>query len=268
MSAETSARFQTIVEFLTEDYFNILLTYSYDVIYRLVVDKSTIILADSGYWKRLDRVGVMQTIRRQRQSLVWLDRITSISIFEFDQVFALTEASINSIFFMLWKAMGKGDILSSWTRDSFNASFNSLKLRLLSNGKVIVYVDILHGSTGGIVCVMYPREVWIDRLTKHDRMNTDTEHAELRAASGSQEIFWISTLETTVVATSDVMRPFEFDRVTLAFEVDLVLATSEQLGLSEEIADALQKSQEHAVLKHLALNFRSASPLLYLIIFC
>lgn len=139
------------VKFLSVDYLDILLAYSYNIIYRLVIDKHPDVGEDSGYWKRIDHVGEFHSFRRHGQALIWIERVRSIALSGADQVLALTEDSINRILHSRWTALGSSHLLSTWSKDSFRANFNPLTVRMLSNGKVIVYVDIEHGESGSRV---------------------------------------------------------------------------------------------------------------------
>ena len=75
--------------------------------------------------------------------------------------------------------------------------------------------------------------------------------------------FWLPTWNTVVV-TNDVTKPFAFDKVTLAFEVDLQLTASGDLDVEERVAQELQasvtqqlKAAQHVIVKHLVLNLKS-----------
>lgn len=141
--------FNIIVKFLSVDYLDILLLYSYNIIYRLIVEKErTIAARDTGYWRRLDIFGQVSSRRRQGQALIWLERIREITLSGADQVLALTEESINRIFFARWKSLGSSHILTNWSRDTFRATFNHINVRLLSSGRVIIFVDMVRGELG------------------------------------------------------------------------------------------------------------------------
>lgn len=138
--------FDAIVKFFTVDYLDILLLYGYNIIYQAtfsVLDHDT---GNTGCWKRVDRVDMFHSLRRHGQVLIWLERIRELSLSGADQVLAFSEDSINRILFSRWHSAGASNILSTWTRDSLKLSFNPFTVRLLSNGKAILYVDIAYGE--------------------------------------------------------------------------------------------------------------------------
>lgn len=80
-----------------------------------------------------------------------------------------------------------------------------------------------------------------------------------------KEAFWLSSLFDTVVGTGHTTKHHEFERVTLAFEVDLQLLSSDKLDVNERTAKELAyaatqqtKTSQRAIIKHLIINLRSA----------
>jgi hypothetical protein len=69
-------------------------------------------------------------------------------MFGYDQILAVSEESINQMFYRLWSKSTRKDfdvVLSKWSLDMFTASFESLKVRLLTNGKAVVWVNVQEG---------------------------------------------------------------------------------------------------------------------------
>ena len=80
-----------------------------------------------------------------------VERVRDLALSGADQVLALTEDSVNRILRTRREALGASHLLSTWSKDSFKAEFNPLTVRILSNGKVIVFVDIAHAESGSRV---------------------------------------------------------------------------------------------------------------------
>lgn len=232
--------YNLLVKFLTVDYLDILLAYSYNIIYRLVIDKHADAVAGSGFWKRVEHVGEYYSYRRHGTALVWIERVRELALSGADQVLALSEDAVNRILRTRRDTLGPSHPLSAWSSDAFKASFGPLTVRILSNGKALVFVDIERGQSGS-------------HIVQSDSTPV-LEHPEL---------FWKSSLWSTVVVTTELVKPYQFSHITLAFEVDLQLI--ETLDIDEAIAKQLNstvasqvKPNQRVVVKHLVLNFATA----------
>lgn len=87
--------------------------------------------------------------RRHGQVSLWTGCVEQTVLYGYDQVLAISEESINQLFWSLWQRASKtesGGILSKWVQDLFSATFESIQVRLLSNGKVIVWVRVNEGE--------------------------------------------------------------------------------------------------------------------------
>lgn len=82
----------------------------------------------------------------------WKEVITSTNMFNFDQIVAVSQASLNTYFNSLYlvaqgaKTSDYTSALSKWSYDQyFSATFKPITLRLLSNGKAIVWFHLEEG---------------------------------------------------------------------------------------------------------------------------
>lgn len=101
---------------------------------------------DTGEWSE-----VAEKEKRHRKHghiALWTERIEHTVMFGYDQILAVSEESINQMFYRLWSKSTRKDfdvVLSKWSLDMFTASFESLKVRLLTNGKAVVWVNVQEG---------------------------------------------------------------------------------------------------------------------------
>ena len=133
---------KNVILFFQEEYFHILESARYHIIYTHdtrweAVSKLPATHEDSdGSWWSLelsDKSGASsrETIRRTK-------------MFGFDQVVAISQGSLNAQFAAL--STTTQSILHRWSYgDYFAATFRPISLRLLSNNRAIVWVDILGG---------------------------------------------------------------------------------------------------------------------------
>ncbi|PCH40165.1 hypothetical protein WOLCODRAFT_68457 [Wolfiporia cocos MD-104 SS10] len=82
----------------------------------------------------------------------WREIVTSSTMFGFDQITAISQTFINTLFNTLYslatsvKSSDYTHSLVEWShQDYFSASFKPITLRLLSNGRAIVWFHIAHG---------------------------------------------------------------------------------------------------------------------------
>lgn len=80
----------------------------------------------------------------------WRDMITRCDVHGFDQVIAISQSTINAFFQSLWSSgqnhRNSDHALVKWRHEEFfNARFKPMTLRLLSNGRAIVWIHLEHG---------------------------------------------------------------------------------------------------------------------------
>lgn len=80
----------------------------------------------------------------------WREMITRCNIHGFDQVIAISQSTINAFLQSLWSGgqnhRHSDHALVKWHYEEFfNARFKPITLRLLSNGRAIVWVHLEHG---------------------------------------------------------------------------------------------------------------------------
>ncbi|CCM02877.1 uncharacterized protein FIBRA_04991 [Fibroporia radiculosa] len=147
-----------ILEFFTSSYLDVLESIDFHVIYHfdarwqnwhLSIENGDSI--DEG----LDEATEDWTITSQSTNTkvtAWVERMTRCNMFGFDQVSAISQSSINAFFASLWaigsstKVVERSAALTHWHYEKFfSASFKPLTVRLLSNGRAIVWVHMNHG---------------------------------------------------------------------------------------------------------------------------
>jgi len=80
----------------------------------------------------------------------WREMITRCNMYGFDQVIAISQSTINAFFQSLWSGgqnqRHNDHALVKWRYEEFfNARFKPMTLRLLSNGRAIVWIHLEHG---------------------------------------------------------------------------------------------------------------------------
>lgn len=165
-------------------------------------------------------------------------RISKTNMHGYDQVLAVSEESINSLFYSLWTRSQHSEAdasLAKWSMDIFTASFDAMRVRLLSNGNAIVWVTI------------------------HD--------GQLRVKSeGEKKSWWIRTAWKPAKPT-DKTEVHEFSDLCLAFEVPVKMEDQASMALSDSWFSRFKLShlfQAHGEVadrsfKHLVLDFSRAN---------
>ena len=136
---DTRSSFDFFIGFL-ERYFQILAERSLDTIYiaRTIEHAPPTELAY--------KPGIPPT---DEQITSWTKQVQEESFFGFDEIVSLSEHGINSMFSSLWSdtSRQRGDAsLTEWHRENFSATFDSPVVRLMTNGKAIVWVIIKSGE--------------------------------------------------------------------------------------------------------------------------
>ncbi|KZT64494.1 hypothetical protein DAEQUDRAFT_678489 [Daedalea quercina L-15889] len=147
-----------IVEFFTSTYLDILETVDLHVIYffdsRWPIGSGGSITIHGEIEEEeedLDEGGWVMTGDSSSQRVIeWREMVTQCNLFGFDQVIAISQSTINTFFESLWTGgqsyRHNDHALVNWHYDEyFNARFKPLTLRLLSNGRAIVWVHLEHG---------------------------------------------------------------------------------------------------------------------------
>lgn len=248
------AHFYQIVHFLSVDYLDVLIQYAMHIIYHHDVrtithphkhdhphsasesDCGSDAEEEKGEW------GIViekekKWHRRHGQVALWMERIEHTVLCGYDQVLAVSEESINQMFFSLWSKATRKDfdvLLSKWTLDMFTASFEALRVRLLTNGKAIIWVNVHEG--------------------------------QLRVKSESEKQKWWSVCEFSYAKSTDKTEVHNFSDLSLAFEVDLKMVEQKTMDLSESWLHRFTLShlfQSHQgapsrLFKHLILDFANA----------
>jgi hypothetical protein len=166
----TLGYFYQIVQFLSVDYLDILVQYAMHIVYhvdvRVVVGSGTsggeVVVhhhhehgesesectheSDDGEWK--DVPGDEHRHRKHGHVVLYSERVQKTVMHGYDQILAVSEESINQLFLSMWTrgSRSDGDILSKWKHELFSAQFSAPKIRLLSNGKAIMWIHVNEGS--------------------------------------------------------------------------------------------------------------------------
>ncbi|KAJ7210092.1 hypothetical protein GGX14DRAFT_451427 [Mycena pura] len=156
----------------------------------------------------------------------------------YDQVLALSERSIKDLFVSYYRQAGRGKALYEqfvhWKSDLFSAHFNVLDVRLLSNDRAIVWVNIHDGELA---------------------IESTTEHRD----------FWTYIGFKKATSAKTVKR--QFSDVAIAYEVDLKFVEHKELSVEASWQSIFEKSylyrahqSERAsrLFKHLILDFENA----------
>ncbi len=143
-----------MVSFFSERYFAILTQYSMHITYSIDVGFGSISVRErpsstssesSVSWSD---AGEVKEFRTHTNVALWTERTEKLHLGGFDQITSISEKSINTFFTLLRRNATDGieASLARWSLDRFNATFSSLKIRLLSNGKAILWINISEGD--------------------------------------------------------------------------------------------------------------------------
>jgi hypothetical protein len=138
---------------MTVDYFDILTGFGLHYIYhfdeKIEIDYNPV--GDSDSWSVDSGDEDARHIRERGSVMVWTERIQKMSLFGFDQVLAISEQSINEMFYSLWvkaskTCSGRLRSLYEYREQQFDATLGPLTVHLLSNGKAVIFVNIEEGA--------------------------------------------------------------------------------------------------------------------------
>lgn len=132
------------LHWLEIEYLSILAKHGYHIIYGATEETARILFKDGGFWKRVHNV-TDSFIHNRRHSAgeIWMDRSQYISLGVVSQLFVLSERSIERLIRLKWSSDEETQV---WETDDFSATFEPLRIRLLSNGKIVVVVYIKHAE--------------------------------------------------------------------------------------------------------------------------
>ncbi|EKM51546.1 uncharacterized protein PHACADRAFT_102478 [Phanerochaete carnosa HHB-10118-sp] len=226
---------QLMINFFTIDYLDILVSHSF----HLCLGASGGLEAKEHRnvdWTSASEGESEEFYRQRGQAMLWMERIQRLDMQSgFDEVIVLSETTINRVLESRLKVIscfrGKDDL--------FRLDILGLKVRLLSNGKAVLYVQ-----TEGHITVK---------------------------KKAAQRKFWIPYVWEPVSGADDC-RECAFETLTLAYEVDLQLVEQESLKVDKSVVEYLEKTgprttyakatteitSSHSRLKHLILDFANA----------
>ena len=133
--------FGLLVKFLQGNYFDILTRYSHHIIY-VSGDRSEYVSTIRPAYKP----GVAPS---DEQITIWVNEIQRLNFYGYDEITSLSEESINLMFQLLWaKETRKStdNLLAFWDIECFQAYFDAPIVRLLSNGKAIIWITAKSGE--------------------------------------------------------------------------------------------------------------------------
>ena len=158
--------FHKLVRFMTVDYFDILTGFGLHYIYafdeKIEIDYNPIGESDS--WSVDSDDEDARHVRDCGSVMIWTERTQKMTLFGFDQVLAISEQSINEMFYSLWvkaskACSGRLRSLYEYRESQFDATLGPLTVHLLSNGKAVIFVNIEEGT-------LYS-ELWVSSIAFH-----------------------------------------------------------------------------------------------------
>ncbi|KAL4248925.1 hypothetical protein ABKN59_007566 [Abortiporus biennis] len=147
----------SLIEFFNGDFIGILESAEYHIVYHEDKrwpkhDKPVIPGGDDDspeqHWTGGDSGDELPVDVGTRKEVVWKEVTEKTDMCGFDQITAISQASLNEHFRSLWQVArsGREKSLYSWKYEEFfEATFKPISLRLLSNGRAIVWVHLQGG---------------------------------------------------------------------------------------------------------------------------
>ncbi|PSR75662.1 hypothetical protein PHLCEN_2v8953 [Hermanssonia centrifuga] len=242
--ALASSYFRKMVSFFSERYFAILTQYSMHIAYSIDVGFGSIAVRErpsstssesSVSWSD---AGEVKEFRTHSNVALWTERTEKLHLGGFDQITSISEQSINTFFTSLRRKATDGTeaSLARWSLDRFNATFSALKVRLMSNGKAVIWVNISEGDMA---------------VAKESR----------------QKDFW-TWIGWEKPSTEKSTEMYEFSDLAIAFEVDMKMVEHAALDVSDVWHKMFKSSglwthnqtdAQEPVFKHLILQFQTAT---------
>ncbi|KAF7372492.1 SRCR domain-containing protein [Mycena venus] len=172
--------------------------------------------------------------------MIWTERVEKLTLGGYDQVLAISERSLRELFFSYYRQGLKGKVLyhcfTHWKSDLFSAHFEAIDLRLLSNDRAIVWVNIHNG------------ELAIEFRTEH-------------------KDFWTYIGFKKATSTQKTIKR-EFSEVSIAFEVELKVVEHKELSAGTSWQQSVfensyldrchHSARASRAYKHLILDFQNA----------
>lgn len=182
---------QLMIDFFSVDYLDLLVSYSLHLSLGASGEGSEVVEyhSGSGSWSNTSEGGTDEFHRRRGHAMLWMERIQRMCLHSgFDEVIVLSEESINLV---LQKRVK--EVISSFiSRDKlFEMKVQSLKIRLLSNGKAVLYIQ------------------------------ADGHIAVRKQVSQQPRKFWGMPIPWLPVTEAEEYECHPFESITLAYEVDL-----------------------------------------------
>ncbi|KAF9516569.1 hypothetical protein BS47DRAFT_1390620 [Hydnum rufescens UP504] len=129
-----------LIEFFSYEYLQILETAEFHIIYYHDTRITVNLEYETGFggsWESSSRDEVI------RGDTWWRDITTKTDMFEFDQIIAVSQESIDEHFRVLLRTYKN---LETWSYSTFfNATFGGITVRLLSNERAIIWIDVKEG---------------------------------------------------------------------------------------------------------------------------
>ncbi|KZT11520.1 uncharacterized protein LAESUDRAFT_274940 [Laetiporus sulphureus 93-53] len=146
-----------LVEFFTSSYLDVLESVDFHVIYhhdtRWVATHTHRFFEDSSESEEEVEEWTVTEDTESARIIEWKEMVTRSEMYGFDQIVAISQSSVNANFVALWdlaqitKSEEHTSALAKWSHESyFSATFRPLTLRLLSNGRAIVWIDMQEGD--------------------------------------------------------------------------------------------------------------------------
>ncbi|KAJ7710708.1 hypothetical protein B0H17DRAFT_1223880 [Mycena rosella] len=241
--------FEKIVKFLTIDYLDVLTSYSLHIVYEVDVAVGPLVGSGGGEsdghtasWtdgSDDEGEGGSRHGRQTGSIMIWTERLEKLVLGGYDQILTISERSIKELFLSYYRQGLRGKTLyqcfTHWKSDLFSANFDAIDVRLLSNDRAIVWVNIHNGELA---------------------IETGTE----------QHDFWTHIGFKKPTSTKKTIKR-EFSEVSIAFEVDLKVVEHTELSMATSWQPVFENSYLHQchhsardsrVYKHLVLNFQNA----------
>ena len=137
----TVSYFKLLLRFMSTDYLNILTRLGLNVVWSSEGVRESVSTIDLTY-----KSGVSVT---DEQVVAWTKQIQDLSLYGFDEITALSEEAINLMYSSLWHEASRrttDNLLASLGLDTFSATFAAPIVRLLSNGKAIIWITTKRGE--------------------------------------------------------------------------------------------------------------------------
>lgn len=160
--------FRQLVRFFSVDYFLLLIHYGIDTVFGggsapgtgRDRDRDSLCSVASDWSVSEGHGGVSTSL--QNEMTTWAECEVAMDALPADEILTLSEQTVNAVFAGLWKkdTEERHGGIAQWVHaaGSFQASFAAFKVRLLSNGTAMVWVNVDEGETAVVrwVCCLVP----------------------------------------------------------------------------------------------------------------